>query len=355
MAEQLSVWRFLRAKAGTRPKGQVSFRRRLAVMLAAVLATITAVALAAAHPVAAQESCVPDNAGKWTCRWTQLDNNDWPNSTTDPDCHAYCDFYISSQRYNYSDHVPMWVYGVDFEKDMATAAADWSGQPYNSPWFGNCNCPTGGAFLTLGQSPGGNNGMTCGTGWVRTAWQVQNVTNDNHIVSAEADFSTDSKGTFGDGPAPPTFSGFYCDAISTAYHEVGHAFGEGHSSVIADIMYPTISDNRTIDGDAQELLRTLYGAHTPNTPNVPIPACGPCRFPATTAPASQVCSPPAPASVAECIAYNYLAKAWDLAHAGPVVDPVPIAGATPVASGCLAVATDYQAWVTCVLGWEGWK
>jgi hypothetical protein len=308
-------------------------------VLAAVLATISAVALAPAHPVAAQQSCLPDDAGKWTCRWTQLDNNNWPGSTTDPDCHAYCAFYIWGQRYSYSDHVPMWVYGVDFERDMTTAAADWSGQPYNSPWFGNCNCPSGGAFLTLGQKNSGTGGRACGIGWVKTAWQAQGVTNDNHVVSAEADFATDFTGSWFDGPPPPTFGGgAYCDAINVAYHEVGHAFGEGHSSVLADIMYGggDGADTRTIDADAQELLRTLYGAHTPSTPKVPIP-CGPCRLPMTTAPASQVCSPPAPASVAECIAYNYLAKAWDLAHAGPVVDPTPIVGATPLASGCLAV------------------
>jgi hypothetical protein len=300
-------------------------------------------ALLAPLPVAAQESCVPDDAGKWICRWTQLDNNDWPNSTTDPDCHAYCAFYISGQRYSYSDHVPMVVYGVDFERDMATAAGDWSGQPYNSPWFGNCNCPTGSAFLTLGQTDV-KGGGACGVGWVRTAWQAQNVTNDNHVVSAEADFATNAGVPWFDGPPSPSFAGgHYCDALSVAYHEVGHAFGEGHSSVVPDVMYYGGGD-----------LRTLYGAKSPSTPPVHIP-CGPCRLPGTTASSSQVCNPPAPASVAECVAYNYLAKAWDLAHAGPVVDPSPIIGATPLASGCLSVALDYQAWVTCVLSWEGWK
>jgi hypothetical protein len=339
-------------------------RRGLAVIAATILwAASGGAALLAPLPVSAQESCFRDDAGKgangtnWECRWTQLDTN-WPDTTAsggyDPDCHAYCAFYISSQRYSYSDHVPMVAYGVDFEGDMRMAAADWSGQPYNSPWFGNCNCPSGGAFLTLGQKTSGTGGRACGIGWTTTAWQAQNITNDNHVVSSEADFATDFTGSWFDGPPPPTFGGQYCDAVNVAYHEVGHAFGEGHSSVLADIMYwgGDGADTRTIDADAQELLRTLYGAHTPNTPNIPIP-CGPCRLP--SAAASAVCSPPAPASVAECISYNYLAKAWDLAHADPVVDPTPIVQATPLGSGCLVSAVDYQAWVTCVLGWQGWK
>jgi hypothetical protein len=353
MAERFRVWRLLHKKGEAGPQSSHGSRGRHAVMLVATfLTTAGAMALTPAHPVAAQDSCIDDGANQgtngtnWICRWTQMDNN-FPYAGSNPDCGAYCAYYLHGsgpQIYNYSDQVTVSANGVNFHSDVQTAVHDWSGQPYRSPWFSNCNCGNG--FMTVNDGPTQPN--ACGVGGVTTAWQAYGATNDNHIVSAVLTFTTNNVNWF-DGPPPSTFSGDYCDAQSTAYHEAGHAFSEGHSSYAGDVMYWGGSDNTTIDGDAQNMLDAVYGPYNGQGSGT----CSSCQT--LCPPQSQgvrvggtVYYVPTPFCAP---LYGYLSKAWDLSQGVP--HPNPVDYATPPPSGCLTYwyGDQFENWVVCVETW----
>lgn len=230
-----------------------------------------------------------------------MQNNDWPNETGDPDCHSYCAYYLHGsgpQTYSYSNQVNNNGSSVNFNGDMARAIHDWSGQPYNSPWFYDCQCSSG-QLMTVTVGPVGNG--LCGQGTVTTAWQAYGATNDNHIVSSMAEYATDSGDPWFDGPPPDTFSGSYCDAQSTAYHEVGHAFGEGHSTYASDVMYYGGGDTAAIDADAQSMLNAIYGPYQGGNGSGGGTSCGSCQVVCTL----NLCAPgcASPQGNVDCIVW----------------------------------------------------
>ena len=318
-----------------------SCRHQVALLVAAVVAATGAIGWLPAQHALATESCqnvgsgaADSNGSPYQCRYTQLDNTDWPNQTTDPDCHGNCAWFLHGngpQSYTYSDQgLTISANGVNFRNDMENAVNQWSGEPYNSPWFSNCNCGSG--FMTITQ--GNTGGGACGLGWTVTAWQAYNQTNDNHIVSSTAEYASDFSGPWYDGTPPSNFSGQWCDAAFTALHEVGHAFGEGHSSVNGDVMYWNGGTTTQIDGDATELLLQLYGAYQNSNGG-----CGGCQWSCTAPAAHLLCS-------ALGIA-GYYQKAWQLAHGLTVPNAVLLA--TPPPSPCLVwwYSDSFLNWLTC--------
>jgi matrixin len=74
-----------------------------------------------------------------------------------------------------------------------------------------------------------------------------------------------------DGPVPSNAPSNSCDLRWTLLHETGHSYGEGHSSVKSDVMYPTDNDVVSIDPDAHHMLAAVYGYSTPSN-------CNSCQF-----------------------------------------------------------------------------
>lgn len=260
-----------------------SHRRWWPVLLAALVAAVAAVfPFSRPTPASAQENCIHNSDGSYTCRYTQLHNNNWPSSSNDPDCHDECVWYLhgsGSQNYPYLDLINvMNTPGVDFHGWMQRGVYDWSGLPYNSPSFYNCGCSNGQQFLSVGNLsypyPNSNttDTTTCGVGKPTSAWEAGGQQYDNHIVSSYADYNDQYSGRWVD-QAFPADGQIHCSAAYTAYHEVGHAFGEGHSSVATDVMYSPAATT-TIDGDAQQLLANLYGSNSPSSSSGGSGGCG---------------------------------------------------------------------------------
>ena len=275
--------------------GRNRFFRQRVVLLGAILGVLASFPLASKPlTVSADVSgCVHNSNGTYgACRYTQLENNAYPQYSSDPDCHQYCAWYLhgsGSQNYPYADLINVMSYpGVDFHKWMNSAVYAWSGLPYSQPIFYNCGCSSG-QFLTVGNlqrnNPDGSvNTTACGFGDVTTAWEAGGQSGDNHVTSSYADYNDQYSSQWADTDNPPN-SGKYCSASQTAYHEVGHAFGEGHSTADpSEIMYTNPSNYTgganfgTVDDDAQQLMADLYGAYD-NTSNSNNPSnCRGCQM-----------------------------------------------------------------------------
>jgi hypothetical protein len=315
-------------------------RHRLAVLIAAVLAAGGAIGLLPAQHAAAQDSCQQDDAGAgWICQWSQIDNGNWPESQqSDPDCHSTCDYYLhgNCQSYYYADNVSLSRPGVDFRGDIERAVRNWSGRPYCSPFFYNCNC--GNAFMTLNDATlvGAEAGY-CGVGDVTSAWDAGGQQYDNHVVASHAEYNDQPIDGSGDNipwydGKPDSYNGQYCDAIMTSVHEVGHAMTEGHSSYPDDVMCASppgqlnCHDVTQIDADANNMLNAVYGPyHNNSTSGSGGPNCNGCEMacPQTTGVTTSTGTDPT-ASVNQTLwticgtVFNlpdtsgYWAKAWDI-------------------------------------------
>jgi len=320
-------------------------RSAVALAVAACLAPLAGTPLAAS----ANEGCVQNTDGSWSCRYTQLDNGNFPGNSSDPDCHQYCAWYQrvsgkSPEYYPYLDLVTvMNVPGVDFHGWMRSAVQAWSGLPYNSPFFYNCNCSNGQQFLTLGNLQFNYPGTTqtdttdCGVGNATTAWQAYGSTNDNHVVSAYADYNDQFSGEWVDDQFRAD-GNYQCSAAQTAYHELGHAFGEGHATAdLSEIMYSSNghSGDATdkVDGDAQQLLDLLYGAYDNSDNNGGSGGCNNCQMACPqiqTGLAADGIQTVNAALWTTCgtgyglpYAWGYYAKLWDMAQGAAQVPGVP--------------------------------
>jgi hypothetical protein len=340
MAEWLRPWEVARAHEAARRRPRRRLGPTLAALLAAILASAGAVALTPARPVAAQQSCFQDDAGKgpngtnWECQWTQLENS-WPdnNYPSCSPCVAYRRYLTLNASINQSN-----ANHVAFHDDMANAVYSWSGQPYNSPWFNDCKC--GSAFLNINAAHYGAG--ICGEGGV-----TYDSNNGNAIVGAFANYNIDA--TFVDSPN----SAGTCDARSVAVHEVGHAFAEGHSSYPSDVMNWKDCQCATIDQDAQSMLNAVYGPENSSSSGSSRGGCGSCQVApdgggsgvgCTTVGVQTICGTP------DLAAYYW--KAWylsqgagDLVPADPQTNPVMLI--TP--DHCLThyYSKQYVAWLQC--------
>jgi len=364
-----------------------SFLRRHVALLGAILTALASFPLAI-KPLtvsADMSGCVQSN-GSYTCRYTQLQNNGWPQSTSDPDCHDQCAWYLhgsssspNPQTYGYRDAITvMNTQGVDFKGWMVGASDAWSGQPFNSPSFYNCECGSG-EFLTLGNLqqyyPGTTtwNTTSCGFGGVTTAWEAGGQTYDNHIVSSFADYNDQYPMSQWVDETLPADGQKHCSAAYTAYHEVGHGFGEGHasSSPKSEVMFhamwngqDTGSSTDKIDGDAQQLLSNLYGAYTNSSNNGGSGGCNGCQMACpqvqsiTTADGIQTVNQALWTVCGESYtlpyAWGYYAKMWDILQSAEQPPNVP----TPTVMGIYGLAfgngcaTYFQykqlvAWLNC--------
>jgi len=339
--------------------------RRAALGLVAICA-VSAGLILPAQRAAAQDSCVQDDSGQYICRWTQLDNNDWPVNTTDPDCHNVCDWYLhgNCQYLWYSNNVSNSSGSIDFRGDMKRAIEAWNGRPYCSPTFYDCNC--GSAFLTITAADlSASNPGVCGLGWVTSAWDAGGQAGDNHIVSAEAEYNEKPPAQWTQGDV----SYRHCDAIGVSIHEVGHAMGEGHSSYRADIMCsipgadPTdpnqgCQDVTAIDADADSMLNAVYGPYHDNSNG----NCGGCQMACPqTSGISQTSTGTDPATMVNQFVWTvcgtafalpdvsgYWAKTWDLLQGVSTPDlPEEITG-----SSCWPWFAQKQLvpWINCEAG-----
>jgi len=341
-------------------------RRRLAVLAAAVVVAAGAIGLLPAQHAAAQDSCQPDDAGRgWICQWSQLDNNNWPDQSSTPDCGQTCDWYLhgNCQYYYYSDQVNFSTNSVDFRGDIERAVRAWSGRPYCSPTFYNCKC--GSAFLTLAStSLSGADAGYCGVGWTTTAWEANNQQGDNHVVGAEAEYNTTASDPWFDGP-PSDYSGMYCDAIMTSLHEVGHTMTESHSSYPDDIMCAGANvgckDVNAIDADADSMLNAVYGPYHNANNGGGSGGCGGCNMacPQTTGVTTSTGTDPATTVNATIWTVcgtafalpdvsGYWAKTWDIFQ-GVSTPNIP---ADLTTSPCWQYYLTHQlvAWITCSTG-----
>lgn len=340
-------------------------RHRLALSLVAVFVATGSIVGLPAQRAAAQESCAQDDRGQYICRWTQLDNNNWP-AISDPDCHGYYAYWLHGQcssTYYYADQINWSVGGIDVHGDMQRAVKAWSGQPYCSPFIYPCNCGSSTINLRAFDMSADGAGI-CGEGAVTTAWQAYGSSSqyDNHVVSAWAGYNTNSGYPWSDGP--PSQSGTYCDAIGIALHEMGHVMTEGHSSYLNDLMCAGTANCKfveSIDGDAQNMLAAVYGTYHNANSSGGSGGCGGCQMACAqttsvtgadttidpTVTINQTLWTVCGTAFALPEASGYYAKAWDLYYGLPSPNPASLL----TRPQCMTYFTTKQlvAWLQCEL------
>src|SRR5260221_3665340 len=177
---------------------------------------------------------------------------------------------------------------------------NWSGQPYNNPYFYKCqNCSN--PFLAVGASNYGwsQNNRICGMAAIN--YYTDGNGNVTGLASAFANYN--GSATYADGAN----SYGYCNAISAILQEVGHgAVAEGHSSISGDVMnwlQPSNCQCSTIDGDAQSMMLAVYGRYNGNQD------CNSCNTMPVVSPSTPVLGP-------------YLQKAWMMSQGSTAPNPV---------------------------------
>jgi hypothetical protein len=205
--------------------------------------------------------------------WTQQDNHNWPASSSSPNC-SPCVAWDKVGPHNYGYHEGTWTLAICcgyYVTDAQAAVDDWSGQPYESPYFSqdSGSCTGDELCVTAASLPAG----TCGTGPF--------TYNSNHIIYHAVTNLNTNIGYY-DGPAP----GGGCDARDVYRHELGHNWSEGHSAVRTDLMYTANNNVEVIDSDAQAELRAVYGPLSSGSPN----GGGGCSGSAQTDSSPSVCA-----------------------------------------------------------------
>jgi hypothetical protein len=223
----------------------------MALVLIAASAGLGGVAFNAAFsqlPVAAWDSCANNN----TCRWSQLNNNNWqPNSGQDPNCYNSCQLWEQDS----ANHLPYWNgwHGTNSAEEHAVDWAEgmWNGVPENTPSFYKCNC--GGTYVQFnGYTDLGPTACAQTTPTSTQSGSVQFLNNVQIVLN------NDNNVSWFNGPPTGSYH-IGCDWKSVFLHEIGHQYGEGHSSVYSDIMYPVDHDIYSIDQDAHNMLAYVYG------------------------------------------------------------------------------------------------
>jgi hypothetical protein len=186
--------------------------------------------------------------------------------------------------------------------------------------------------------------VTCGLTYI---WQVDS---QNHIEQTTIMYNNNGQAPWWDGPPASGQSG--CDAKATAFHEEGHVFGLGHSSVKADVMYWKGGDVNTVSSNAQTGLNAIYGPYQGQNGSSDGAGCGTCQIdPGGSLPVPiPTCNGGALGACNKL--EGYLAKAWDMSQGVPYPNPVSeLIGA----DGCLQyfIAKDYTSWLNCQSGVSG--
>ncbi len=115
----------------------------------------------------------------------------------------------------------------------------WSGQPYRSPVFYKST-----SSYEVGYSVASLDPSKCGTTGLNTY-------SDGSIYAGTVYLSSNK--TYYDGAGPG------CDLRWVFFHETGHIFSEGHSSLSTATMSPYDSGIESIDGYAKSELNAVYG------------------------------------------------------------------------------------------------
>jgi len=224
----------------------------------ALLVGCSAFALLGVRPAAAASNCANNN----TCAWTQIDNGNWqPNSNQDPHCYSSCKQWAQNcdARLGYWD---MW-YGTGnvFEQKTDWAVRTWNSVPECTPNYSKTGDNT--APIQYAATSMGKYGL-CGS-TVANGYQNGSVI---YIQSVSINLNSDKD--YYDGPVPSS-DDHGCDLPHVDLHETGHSFGEGHSSVTSDVMYPNDNGVVSIDADAHHMLAATYGYDSPSS-------CNSCQF-----------------------------------------------------------------------------
>jgi hypothetical protein len=213
----------------------------------AALVALAAIMLATFGVVPAGAKTGPKNS------WTQADNGAWPQSAHGPDCGPCLKWPNGEYEYR-------WSYGFGDDKVYHPAARaavnEWSGQMYKSPMFSE----TGHSCVNSSYENlcvrGNENLKSTYCGASHVSWTTGNL-----IYYGWAELNS-GRHDFHDGPPPAETGG--CDIRTVWYHEVGHAYGEGHSSVYTDLMCGYLDGScrgfpEHVDADAQGMLKAVYG------------------------------------------------------------------------------------------------
>lgn len=331
----------------------LALHRRTVVRCVAVLLLglgqvgIGGVVTASAHDDCRYASTSADytDGTPWNCNYTQVDSGNWPGGSSSPQCGSTCWYWWmpnggpGNVDADFTGAYPN-VSGVDFYNDLLTAMHGWASQPYNSPLMYQCggsNCQYSQVHLGS-KDEGSGRTASCGLAYVNADPNTRNVT------SATIMLNNNSAVRWVDGP---TGSQGGCNAKSIAYHEEGHVFTLGHSSVSADVMYWGGGDVSAVTGSAQTGLNAIYGPYNGHGGSGGGGACPNCQ---TICGASEDPCNPGPGGDVSIEAY--LTKAWDMSQGVAI----PNAVSTLIgADGCLQyfVAKQYTLWLNCQIGVNG--
>jgi hypothetical protein len=226
-------------------------RRRRHLLSIAAAGGLAAVAFGAGLPfsrgfvtASAQSNCTDNN----NCAWTQIENGNWqPGQNQNPDCGTACDEWgpdcSSTLTYfnPWSGQNNPWEHEVDWAQNM------WNSVQECTPTFRKASS---------GQVTYGATSQTRGTCAItnNSGYQSGNV----RVITSSAINFNNSVPNY-DGPPPSTAPWYSCNIKTGALHETGHSYGEGHSSILSDIMYPVQRGAVTIDADAHHMLAAVYG------------------------------------------------------------------------------------------------
>jgi hypothetical protein len=356
MAGRLTTTRQLNSGASSAPASERG-RRRLfmrgvmglfaTLLLALGQLSVGGILTASAHDDCRYASTSADytDGSPWNCNYTQVDSGNWPGSSSSPQCGSTCWFWWmpnggpGNVDADFTGAYPN-ASGVDFYNDLPTAMHGWASQTYNSPWMYQC----GGSNCQYSQVHVGSKDEGSGRTYSCGLTYVYADSNTNYVTSATIMLNNNGAVRWVDGP---TGSQGGCDAKSMAFHEEGHVYTLGHSSVNADVMYWGGGDVSTVTGNSQTGLNAIYGPYQGGNGSSGGSGCGSCQID----PGFQVPIPACNGGVCYRLE-GYLAKAWDMSQGVSIPNAV---SSLIGADGCLQYffAKQYTPWLNCQAGVSG--
>jgi len=249
----------------------VRLLRRVVPAVMALCVSMGAVGIGTALPVSAAMNCATTN-NTTTCNWTQIDNGNWPANSSDPNCNDTsgdstrgCQEWLQdcSQTLYYSNgwssNRNYWMFSV-----VNWAANTWNSVPQCTPSFHESE--SGNALVSYYSGHLGTYSSTtapCAETFVYSTNQGGVGAIDHVNIVANEDVGWYQS-------PPPNDGHINCNMKSAQLHETGHSYGEGHSSVAGDLMYPWDNNTTAIDQDAHAMLAAVYGTGAP--------ACTSCQY-----------------------------------------------------------------------------
>lgn len=227
--------------------------KRLCISLVSAL-PMSVVGLAVTAGVAQTPVAAATNCANWnTCRWTQYDNGNWqPNQNMNPYCGACYQWWQRSNAILYYWNAFRGT-GSFLENDVNWAAHTWTSVPEDTPSFSE-DMGSGGNDATYY-----NGGQSYGPDICASTFITGSQAQGSVYYISYVNIYLNSNKTYYDGRPPSNAPAGSCDAKSTFLHETGHSYGEGHSSVQSDVMYPHNNGVYAIDQDAHNMLAAVYG------------------------------------------------------------------------------------------------